>query len=163
MHELINILWERKLTFINSLPEGKIDSMEIGGGPCGTSMISPRIYEEFIMPIDSKMVDALHKKCIKVIYHNCGKKMDVFEQMISTGIDAIETLTPSKHGGDCDNISYIKEKYDGKICLIGGFDQSIFSHGSNDKVRDEVKKLINGHGAVGGYILCILKSSSYYD
>ncbi|MCL5985569.1 MAG: hypothetical protein M1371_03285 [Actinobacteria bacterium] len=154
VHELMNFLWERKLIFINSLPNGEIDAMEIGGGPCGTSLVSPQIYEEFIMPIDIKMVDALHKKQIKVIYHNCGKQMDVFEQMISTGIDAIETLTPSKHGGDCDDIAYIKEKYGSKVCLIGGFDQAIFEHGSKDQVQDEVKKLIDGYGADGGYILC---------
>jgi len=151
--EIIHILLKRKLHWIESLPEGYVDLMEIGGGPSGTSLVSPQMYEEFIMEADRHTVEALKKKGILSVNHNCGKMMDVFELMVSTGVDAVETLTPSSHGGDCDDLDYIKNKWGERVCLMGGFDQKLIEFDSPYEIEKEVKRLIEHYGPGGGYIL----------
>ena len=109
--ELTNFLLQRKLHWIETLPENAVDLMEVGGGPSGTSLVSPDFYERFIMESDRAMVSALKQKGILTVNHNCGKMLDVFEMMVSTGVDAMESLTPSSHGGDCDDLDMIKKRW----------------------------------------------------
>ena len=153
VQELSDILLRRKLHWIDSLPEGYIDLMEVGGGPSGTSLVSPTLYEQFLMEADRKTTSALKKKGVLTVNHNCGKMMDVFELMVSTGTDAMESLTPSSHGGDCDDIDYIKETWGDRVCLMGGFDQALVEFSGPEEIRQEVRRLIEHYGPGGGYIL----------
>jgi hypothetical protein len=41
---------------------------------------------DFIMEADKATVRALKEKGILTVNHNCGKMMDVFELMVSTGV-----------------------------------------------------------------------------
>jgi len=127
--------------------------MEIGGGPSGTSLVSPKIYEQFLMDADKRTAQALKQKGILTVNHNCGKMMDVFDLMVSAGVDAMETLTPSTHGGDCDDLDYIKKTWGSQVCLMGGFDQSLLEFSTPEKIREEVKRLIEHYGPGGGFIL----------
>jgi uroporphyrinogen-III decarboxylase len=153
VRELSGILLARKLHWIDSLPEGCIDLMEVGGGPSGTSLVSPEFYEQFIMEADAATVAALKSRGILTVNHNCGRMMDVFDLMVSTGTDAMESLTPSSHGGDCDDIDYIKQRWGDRVCLMGGFDQALLEFGKPEGIREEVRRLIERYGPGGGYIL----------
>jgi uroporphyrinogen decarboxylase len=115
--------------------------------------VSPKFYEQFVMKADSATTAALKKKDILTVNHNCGKMLDVFELMVSTGTDAMESLTPSSHGGDCDDIDYIKKKWGDRVCLMGGFDQALIERSEPEKIGQEVRRLIEHYGPGGGYIL----------
>jgi hypothetical protein len=151
--EMANLLLMRKLYWIKTLPLDSIDLMEVGGGPSGTSLVSPDFYERFIMEPDRAMVDGLKLKGILTVNHNCGKMIDVFEMMVSTGVDAMESLTPSSHGGDCDDLDMIKQRWGDRVCLMGGFDQALIEFGEPAEIREEVRRLIDHYGSGGGYIL----------
>jgi uroporphyrinogen-III decarboxylase len=153
VRELMEKLLKRKLHWIDTLPAGCVDLMEIGGGPSGTSLISPKIYEQFLMDADRRTAEALKNRGIFTVNHNCGKMMDVFELMVSTGVDAMETLTPSSHGGDCDDPDFVKKTWGSRVCLMGGFDQSLIELSTPEKIRDEVKRLMDHYGPGGGFIL----------
>ncbi|MBU4271900.1 MAG: uroporphyrinogen decarboxylase family protein [Planctomycetes bacterium] len=44
----------------------------IGVGDAAASLVGPRIYEEFVLPYERKMVDALHAMGARVRLHVCG-------------------------------------------------------------------------------------------
>jgi len=44
----------------------------IGVGDSAASLVGPRIYEEFVLPYERKMVDALHAMGARVRLHVCG-------------------------------------------------------------------------------------------
>ena len=72
VHELLQILLEKKLQFIETMKGAKFDLVETGGGSASSTLISPQIHEEFCLPYDRKIHDALHSLDFKITYHTCG-------------------------------------------------------------------------------------------
>jgi hypothetical protein len=60
VHELLKILLEKKLLFVEGMKGAKFDLVETGGGSSSSTVISPGIHREFCLPYDRAMHDALH-------------------------------------------------------------------------------------------------------
>lgn len=161
VHDLLNIIQKRKLSYLNSMEGSAYDLVELGGGDGCTSVISPAIFEEFVAPYDKTLIDAAHKRNQRITYHLCGSKMALIDGIAQMGMDALETLTPIAMGGDAD-LSKIKSKLGDKMCLIGGFDQNNYFVGCDpDTTRDAVKRCFEQAGEGGGYI--ISPSDHFFD
>ena len=72
VHELLGILLDKKMRFIESMEGAKFDLIETGGGAASSTVISPKFHEEFCLRYDRPMHDALHELGFKVTYHTCG-------------------------------------------------------------------------------------------
>jgi uroporphyrinogen-III decarboxylase len=154
VHELLASLTEKKLRFIQeSLAGAEFDLIEAGGGAASSTVISPKIFEEFCLPYDRKLHDALHAVGHKVVYHTCGGMMPILELIVENGCDASETLSPPGVGGDTIP-EEVKSSIGDRVCLIGGMDQiNILTGGTPEQIRAETKRLFEALGSGGGYIL----------
>jgi len=148
--ELFEFLTQRSLEYIEGLPSHCIDLVEIAGHI--GAFIPPRLFEKFVLPYDSRVVEALHKRGLCTTYHDCGKVMHLLELIAFMGTDCIETLTPPSHGGDV-SLTEVKRRVGEKLCLIGGFDQALLERGSQEDAKEGVKRCIEGAAQGGGYIL----------
>lgn len=155
VHEFLGILLDQKLVFIEeSLKGTKFDLIETGGGASSNNVISPKIHEEYCLPYDKKMHDALRSIGHKTVYHTCGGMTKILDLILKNGCDASETLSPVGVGGDIINPSEIVEKFNGKLAMIGGLDQfNILTDGTEKQIRKEVFKLFDSYGKNGGYII----------
>ncbi len=152
VHELLQILLDKKISFIESMKGAKFDLIETGGGSASSTVISPALFEEFCLPYDRKMHDALHDLGFLVTYHTCGGTVGIEELIIRTGADASETLAPVSVGGNQEPWDF-KRKVGNRIALIGGVDQfSTLSEGPAEKIRNNVRELFEKVGYEGGYI-----------
>ena len=152
MHDLLAILLDKKLQFIESMKGAKFDLVETGGGASSSTVISPTLHEEFCLPYDRKIHDALHDLGFKITYHTCGGTFGIEGHIVANGCDASETLAPISVGGNQEPWQFA-QKIDGRIALIGGVDQfNVVTHGSPERIRDTVHKLFRTVGADGGYI-----------
>jgi len=152
VHELLNALLNKKLQFIESMKGARFDLVESGGGSGSSTLISPGLHEEFCLPYDRKMHDALHSLGFRVTYHICGGSYGLEEQIAANGADAFETLAPPSVGGNQEPWDF-KEKMGGRMALIGGLDQfSVLTSGSRKDIRDKVTELFEKVGGDGGYI-----------
>ena len=152
VHEFLGILLEKKMKFIASLKGAKFDLIETGGGAASSTVISPKLHEEFCLPYDRKMHDALHDLGFKVSYHICGGTLGIEEHIIANGCDTSETLAPPSVGGNQEPQDF-KAKVRDQISLIGGLDQfSILTDGTESQIRDKVFELFEKVGDDGGYI-----------
>lgn len=89
---------------------------------------------------------------ILVVYHLCGGLMPLLETVVENGADALETMTPTDMGGDCDMKEACARVGD-KLAFIGGFDQNRgFEKGDPKTVREMVHHLFE-EKSVGGYII----------
>ena len=153
VHEFLEILLDKKLQFIETMKGARFDLIETGGGSSSSTLISPDLHEEFCLPYDKKMHDALHDLGFKITYHTCGGTFAIEEFIIKNGTDCSETLAPKSIGGNQEPWE-MKEKVGNTIALIGGIDQhNILTSGSPEKIRSMVHTLFTRVGYEGGYIL----------
>ncbi|NQT81380.1 hypothetical protein HQ563_00020 [bacterium] len=154
VHRLLEVLLQKKLRFIEeSLDGARFDLIETGGGAGSSTVISPKMHEEFCTPYARRMHDALHAIGHKVTYHTCGGMMPLLDMIVANGCDASETLSCSEVGGDVRDISEVKRRIGEKVCLIGGFNQfQILERGTPEQVKAEVHRLFEEAGRGGGYI-----------
>jgi hypothetical protein len=153
VHELLGVLLEKKLRFVEGMKGARFDLIETGGGAGSSTLISPTIHAEFCLPYDRKMHDALHDLGFKVTYHTCGGTLGLEEHIVANGCDASETLAAESIGGNQEPWEF-KEKIGKRLALIGGLDQfNVLTRGSSGVIRTQVRKLFETVGRDGGYIL----------
>jgi uroporphyrinogen decarboxylase len=161
VHELLKIIQGRKKVYTQSLAGARYDVLEHGGGDASTSVISPRIFDEFVAPYDAELIELAHAAGQRVVYHTCGGMMPILERIAAMKPDAMETFTPRGMGGDVD-LARAKARIGDKVCLIGGFDQFHFLAGcAEQETRAEVRRCFAAAGGGGGYILC--PSDHFFD
>lgn len=154
VHRLMQILTEKKLRFVDeSLAGAKFDLIETGGGAASSTVISPKMHEEFCLPYDRQVHTALHTVGHKAVYHTCGGMMPLLEMIAANGCDASETLSCPEVGGDVTDIGEVKRRIGDQVCLIGGMNQfQILTEGTPEQIRAEVRRLFEQAGQGGGYI-----------
>jgi len=152
VHELLGILLEKKLRFIESMKGAKFDLVETGGGAASSTVISPKLHREFCLPYDRQIHDALRELGFRVTYHTCGGTRGIEELIVANGCHASETLAPPSVGGNQEPWE-LAEKIAGRAALIGGVDQfNVVTDGSPELIRQTVHKLFETVGRNGGYI-----------
>ncbi len=114
--------------------------------------LSRAVYREFVLPNDRRVVQAAKEAGLLVSYHNCGRGMHILEDMVSTGADALETLTPKSMSGDFD-LAEVKRLVGDRITLNGGFNERILATGTPDEVCAEVRHCLTAAAGGGRYIL----------
>lgn len=154
VHHLLKILHRRKKTFITSLAGASYDILELGGGDASSTVISPKIFDEFVAPYDADLIEAAHWAGQRISYHTCGGMMPFLERLAAMKPDAVETFTPVGMGGDA-RLAEARTRIPTDICMIGGFDQFHFFTGcSEEDTRREVRRCFDEAGKDGAYILC---------
>jgi uroporphyrinogen decarboxylase len=161
VHELIGILQARKKTFIRSLAGAHYDVLELGGGAASSTVISPRLFDEFVAPYDAELIALAHQVGQRIVYHTCGGMMPLLERIADMDPDAMETFTPPDMGGDM-RLAEAKRRIGDRVCFIGGFDQGhYFKDCTPEQTRAEVRRCFEEAGPGGGYILS--PSDHFFD
>jgi len=161
VHTFLYILKQRKKKFIKSMKEAQYDLIEHGGGDASSTVISPKIFEEFVAPYDAELIEEAHKQKQRVVYHTCGGMMPLLERIADMNPDAAETFTPPAMGGDAD-LKEAKKRIGDRLCLIGGFDQFHYFEGCTpEETRKEVRRCFEEAGKEGGFILS--PSDHFFD
>lgn len=152
VHQFLRILLGKKLQFIESMKGVPFDLVETGGGSGSSTLISPRIHEDFCLPYDREMHDALHSLGFLITYHICGGSYGIEDLVAANGADVFETLAPPSVGGNQEPWEF-KAKTGRRMALIGGLDQSgVLTEGSPQSIRSKVHELFEKVGPDGGYI-----------
>jgi len=161
VHTFMQLLQKRKKVYIESLKGAKYDILELGGGDASCTVISPDIFDDFIAPYDSELIETAHKAGQRIVYHTCGGMMPILENIASMNPDAMETFTPSAMGGDTI-LHEAKKQIGDKVCMIGGFDQYNYFNGCSEaETRKEVRRCFEEAGEGGGFILS--PSDHFFD
>lgn len=161
VHSLLKVLLERKKHFIRSMEGARFDLIEHGGGDASSTVISPKIFEEFVAPYDAELIEAAHQVGQRIVYHTCGGMMPILEMIADMNPDAMETFTPPAMGGDVD-LSEAKKRIGHRVCMIGGFDQFHYLKDCTpEETRQAVRRCFDEAGEGGGFILA--PSDHFFD
>lgn len=161
VRSFLNILKERKAVTIKSMEGARFDLIEHGGGDASSTVVSPKIFADFVAPYDTELIELAHGVGLRVVYHTCGGMMPLLELIADMRPDAMETFTPPSIGGDID-LAAAKERIGHRVCMIGGFDQfHNFQNCSPEQTRSAVRRCFEEAGGGGGYILA--PSDHFFD
>jgi uroporphyrinogen-III decarboxylase len=152
VHAFLGILRDRKVRYADSLQGAHYDVLEHGGGDASSTVISPKVFDEFVAPYDRAVIAHARAAGQRIVYHTCGGMMPLLERLVTLGSNALETFTPPAMGGDM-NLAEAKRRIGDQVCFIGGFDQNrFFTTATPEETRAEVRRCFREAGG-GGLIL----------
>ncbi len=129
-----------------------VDAVLISSAFAGGGFISRDMYEEFVLPYERIVAEAIKSAGVKAYTHTCGAIGDRLELMAATGIDGIDTMDPPPLG-DTD-LGDAKARVGDRLFLKGNIDPvNILLRGSADRVRANAIEKIQMAGEDGGYIM----------
>jgi uroporphyrinogen decarboxylase len=132
LHDLMNYTTETII--VRSLEAVELGITPFIGDPsAGMSLISPTVYKEFVYPYHQKIVQAIHDKESRVVFHICGSVDLIMEDLVSLGIDGISIDSPS-------SLEKMFAVGQGKSTIIGNVDPILFVRGSFDQLENKVQE-----------------------
>ncbi len=129
-----------------------VDAVLISSAFAGGGFISPRQYEEFVLPYEAEVVDRIKQQDVPVYTHTCGDIGDRLELMVQTGIDGIDTLDPPPLGSI--DLEDAKRRVGEKVFFKGNIDPvNTLLKKTPDEVRADALWRLKVGSPGGGYIL----------
>jgi uroporphyrinogen-III decarboxylase len=132
--------------------EKGIDALKISSPYAGSGFISPQLYRRFVLPFESRIVDAVKSQGVPVYLHTCGAISDRLEMMIESGISGLECLDPPPLGDV--SLKDAKARIGGKVFIKGNIDPvHVLLNGALSDIEADAVRRINIGMPGGGYIL----------
>ncbi len=88
VRDLFEFVLEMELNFARAQLEAGAEL--IGVGDAAASLIGPRFYEEFVLPYERRMMDALHGMGAKIRLHICGNIRPILRQIATLGCEMVD-------------------------------------------------------------------------
>ena len=121
---------------LQAVAEGGADFVFLGGP--GSEMISPKFYEDYLVPYSKIVTDMAHLNGLLVYTHICSpiEPMLTLGYYNRMGIDLFETLSEAPVG----NVISMRDafsKLDGSICTRGNIGLDLLLNGSPDEIWEK--------------------------
>lgn len=149
VNEIFETIADYNIAQINEALKYDIDAVYFGddwGQQHGLQM-GPKLWRQFIYPVLKRMYKAVHDTGKYVFIHSCGDVDELFDDLISIGLNCFNPFQP-----EVMDVASLMDLYRGRLVFHGGLStQRTLPFGTLEDVRNETKKLLN-MGAQGGYI-----------
>jgi len=151
-HALLDRLAQASITWGVAQKNRGADAVLISSAFAGGGFISPKMYQEFVVPYERKVTEAIKSTGGIVYTHTCGHLGDRLEAMLETGTLGIDTLDPPPLGNT--TLEEAKSLIGDKVFLKGNMNGvEILAFKSEQDVLDHARKRIRVGMPGGGYIL----------
>ncbi|MBI5708287.1 MAG: hypothetical protein HZC36_14990 [Armatimonadetes bacterium] len=153
-HVLDGLTAQREREILGHMAGLKLDLVECGGGAASATVISPAMFQEFCVPYDRRINEALRSVGLKSVYHTCGGMMPILDLIPLNATDASETLSPPEVGGDItpERRAQVKSRLGARLPIIGGVNQALLENGTPAQIEADVTACFEAFGTGGGYI-----------
>jgi len=102
-------------------------------------MISPVLFDRFILPWFQKLIGQARRRGYQVILHSCGSIHRVIPKLIAAGVNCLHPLQAKAANMDADTLA---RDFQGRIAFLGGLDtQRVLNLGSPEEVKAEVRRV----------------------
>jgi uroporphyrinogen decarboxylase len=145
VHELMALCSEVAVGFMEALIPLKV-GLSYSEAPASCSLISPKIYREFIFPYHKKIIAHFKEKKVGIGLHICGYVDPILQDMVDTGVTNISIDAPS-------DLAKAAEIVRGKAVLIGNMNTNLFFSGTKEEMKQAMKNCLDRAPKDSGYIL----------
>lgn len=153
--DLVHRLMEKGTTYAIERGKFLIDCglriLRLNDSVGNMSVISPRIWKEFVYLHMKEVCDELHAYCpdAKIYCHICGNVLPIVEPLIETGLDCIAPLDPL--GGF--TVADVRKRVGDRYVLMGGVNTMSFVNSSVDEIRAEAQRCTEEGNRDGAFVL----------
>ncbi|MHC4247623.1 MAG: uroporphyrinogen decarboxylase family protein [Planctomycetota bacterium] len=113
-------------------------------------LVSPAMFESFLLPHLKRLVDLGHDYGLKVQLHCCGGFAPFVPMMIDAGLDGLHAVQPSCAGMD---LATLKEEFGDRVLFNGGIDSHhALIKGTPESVREEIRRVLETMMPGGGFV-----------
>ncbi|HNT67326.1 MAG TPA: uroporphyrinogen decarboxylase family protein [bacterium] len=113
------------------------------GNDFGTQLdliMSPALFDRFVMPWFQRFTDLAHSYGLQVILHSCGSIYKVIDRLISAGVDCLHPLQALAANMNAEKLA---ESFGGRITFLGGIDtQNLLVNATPKEVAADVERVI---------------------
>lgn len=151
-HELLETLTQNVLAQVELYAGCRPDAILVSSAFAGAGFISRRMYEEFVIPYEDRVFQAIHGHGLKSYVHTCGAIGDRLDLMSKTAVDGIDTLDPPPLG--TVHLEDAKSKYGQRFFFKGNLDAvNEMLNADEETFEQAVKQRIRIGKPGSGYIL----------
>lgn len=140
--------------FLEALGEN-VDIIKIGDdlGTQDSLLMSPNMYREILKPIHADYISFIKERTkAKLFFHTDGDVVPLIDDFIEMGVDILNPIQTS--AGKMADLTGLKKRFGKNIIFCGGIDtQRVLPEGTQEEVRNEVKRVIQLLGEGGGYMV----------
>jgi uroporphyrinogen-III decarboxylase len=151
-HALLDRLTESSIAWAVAQAEHGVDAVLISSAFAGGPFLSRGMYQEFVVPYERRVTDAIKAAGVPAYTHTCGRIGDRLDLMLETGTGGIDTMDPPPLGNT--ELADAKAQVGGRVFLKGNMDSVVLLRA---KTAEEVIAHAAGRIEVGmpggGYIL----------
>lgn len=102
-------------------------------------MVSPALFDRFILPWFQKFTGQAHRRGYQVVLHSCGSIHRVIPKLIAAGVNCLHPLQAKAAHMDAETLA---RDFGGRIAFLGGVDtQRVLPLGTPDEVKAEVRRV----------------------
>jgi uroporphyrinogen decarboxylase len=146
VHDLMKLATASVQSFGDALLSAGISpAMHEASASC--SLISPRIYREFVQPYHRELREHARAKRMFLSLHICGRIDPMAEEVIDTGLTPLSVDSPTSLTNLIDRLG------DRKTALMGNVRTSLFAEGTREEMEADIRRCIHEAAGRGRFIL----------
>jgi len=135
------------MAWIDELAQLDPASIWIGEGAASSSLISPRAYQEFVLPYEKVMAEKIRQLGIPSVLHICGKIAPAALDLIATsGVDCLEADWPV-------NLAFARQRMGSRVALKGNLNTTTLVQTEPETIYALSRELMKTPGLEKGFIL----------
>ncbi len=135
VHSLMEFTFEVASKYASAVHLNSGVGVSFSEAPASCSLISPKIYRQFIFPYHKRLMEEMHSKKIGVTLHICGYIDPIMEDLIHTGADALSIDANS-------SLARMVELSQKRTVIIGNVDTHLFYSGTKEEMEQAVRTCI---------------------
>lgn len=114
-------------------------------------LISPAAYREFIKPAQKELFNLIRDRApkAKIFMHNDGALRKIIPDLIEAGVDVLNPVQPTAAGMESEAL---KRDFGDQLIFHGAIEQKP-QEGTEEDIREEVRRRIDALAPGGGYVL----------
>jgi uroporphyrinogen decarboxylase len=147
IHDLNKLSVEASKAYALAKIESGADIIVAGDPTASTTMISPKMFDEFALPYLKELFTSVSEAGAVPSLHICGQTTPILEKMVETGAKILELDYQV-------DLREAKRRIGSRVCIQGNVNPTgALLRGSAADILSESRKCINAAAAGGGYIL----------
>ena len=152
LRELCEIALSSQIVYAVAVISAGADILFISDPTSSGDAISKKQWEEWGLPLTTRLVKLVKRSGIKTIMHICGNTEDRLESLASTGVDCLSL-------DEADDFEKVRKILGPNYCLMGNVSTTLMAMGSPEEVAEATKEVIRKAGKEGHLLVsggCLL-------